>query len=371
MEAHEKNFAENQTLILANGVTTIGILYATEEWIDELGAFNQQEGLNIRINLYLTYSDACGDIYGDWYTQYRPTLDKSEMLRIAGVKVYADGGSCNAPATSYSYEDGSYGDLYFTQDEMNQIVKDINNNGYQAAIHALGDRAAEQVLKAIEMANVDGVNVMRNRIEHNTLIRDDMLGRHDESGAIATIFGNYPTCYFNGENWMFASQTPQYFRLNEWRWKDLIDANPNTIFAWHSDASAVTGPGALGIFELNPMESLNGFINRTDIGLDGTICIPQDWMLKNTISVEQALRLMTYNSAYALGMEDVIGSLEQGKYADMVVLSDDPQSIERNRIGGIDILLTMVNGEIVYCVPRLGDYCSSLKTLTNTNSVED
>jgi len=357
MEAHRKDFEREQDLILTNGVTTIGILYAEQLWIDELTNLNEQEGLKIRINLYLTYSDACGDILGDWYAQYAPTKDKSAMLRIAGIKVFADGGSCNTPAVGYDLAEGGQGDLYFTQDEMNQIIIDINNNGFQAAIHALGDRAADQVLNAIKNANSLNSTDMRNRIEHNTIITDEMLGRHDESGVVATIFGNYPTCFFNGENWAFAANTPEHYKRFEWRWKDLIDANPNTVFAWHSDASTISGPKDLGIFTLNPFENLLGFVARRDVGLDGAYCEPQEWMLQNTISVEKALRLMTFNSAYALNMEDVIGSLESGKFADMIVLSADPLSVDIEEIDKIVVLMTMVQGEIEYCVPGSMDSC--------------
>jgi len=370
LEAHEKNFMEEQDLILANGITTIGILYSTQEWIDELGAFDQQSGLKVRTNLYLTYSDACGEVYGDWYTDHSPTQDKSKMLRIAGVKVYADGGACNSPAVSFEYPEGGNGDLYFTQEEMNQIVKDINNNGFQAAIHALGDRAAEQVLNAIESANVDGVNIMRNRIEHNTLIRDDMLGRHDESGAVATIFGSYPTCYLSGELENIKSNTPEDFKHTEWRWKDLITSNPNTVFAWHTDVSTVDGPKALGIFVLNPIKSLNGFVTRREITSDGSGCEPREWMLENTISVEQALPIMTINGAYALKMDDVIGSLEPGKFGDVVILSDDPLTVAPGALNDIEVLMTMVNGKAEFCAPGHLEFCSDEKISDPSNPVE-
>ena len=349
LEAHAKNFAEEQALILENGVTTIGILYAMQEWIDELGAFNKQTGLRIRVNLYLNYNNACGEIYGDWYKKFPPTQDKSAMLRIAGVKVYADGGSCNAPAVSYEYPAGGHGDLYFTQDKMNQVVREINNNGYQAAIHALGDRAIEQVLNAIKNANVSNKNVMRNRIEHNTLIRDDMLGRHDESGAVAIIFGHYPTCYFLGKNEKAKPTTPEEIKQTEWCWKDLINANPNTVFAWHTDVSTVYGPKAFGFVSLNPFASLNGFVTRREYKEDGSICEPEGWMMENTISVEQALPIMTINSAYALGMDDVIGSLEPGKFADMVIVSENPLRERTNDLKDIKVLMTMVGGKVEFC----------------------
>ena len=72
------------------------------------------------------------------------------MLRIGGVKVFADGGACNVPAVSYRYPDGTSGDLYFDVDEMESIIREIEAEGHQAAVHALGDRAVDVVLEAME-----------------------------------------------------------------------------------------------------------------------------------------------------------------------------------------------------------------------------
>lgn len=358
MEAHKMNFNEEQELILENGVTTIGILYATQEWIDELTAFDQQTGLRIRVNLYLSYNNSCGEIYGNWYTQFPPTEDKSERIRIAGVKVYSDGGGCNSPAVSYEYPDGGNGDLYFTQDEMTQLVREINANGYQVAIHALGDRAIEQVLNAYAEVNNDNQNVMHNRIEHNTLVRDDMLGLHDKSNAVAVIFGHYPTCYFLGLNEIAKSTTPEELKNIEWRWKDLIEANPNTIFAWHTDVSTVYAPKYFGIFTLNPFVNLNGYVTRREYLGDGNTCEPEEWMLENTITVDEALPIMTINSAYALNMDDVIGSLEPGKLADLIIISDNPLTISHEKLYDINVLMTMVGGNIEFCAQGNEGVCS-------------
>ena len=316
--------------------------------IDELRTFHEQAGLKIRTNLYMVYTDACGEILGEWYTQNPPTQDKSEMLRIAGVKAFSDGGGCNSPAVSYEYPEHGHGDLYFTQDEMNRIVRDINENGYQAAIHALGDRAIEQVLTAIETINAGNANEMRNRIEHNTAIRDDMLGLHDQSGAVATIFGDYPACYFSGEKSKFKDLTPEEYLRYEWRWKDLIDANPNTVFAWKSDYR---------VFDINPFKNLYGFVVRREIREDGSVCEPKEWMKANTISVEEALPLMTINSAYALFMDDVVGSLEAGKFADMIVISENPLTVDPEELDDIEVLMTMVNGRTEFCASGFSDYC--------------
>lgn len=79
--------------------------------------------LKVRTSLYLPYNTNCGDVLGDWYKDYPPTSEFGEMLRIVGVKFYADGGSCGTPAFSFElHDDLGYGDLWFSQEEMNQMI---------------------------------------------------------------------------------------------------------------------------------------------------------------------------------------------------------------------------------------------------------
>ena len=80
-------------------------------------------------------------------------------------------------------------------------------------------------------------------------------------------------------------------------------------------------------------------------------------MKENTITVEQALPIMTINSAYALNMDDVIGSLEPGKFADMIILSENPLTVDPERLDDIEVLMTMVNGKTEFCATGYSEYC--------------
>jgi hypothetical protein len=73
--------------------------------------------------------------------------------------------------------------------------------------------------------------------------------------------------------------------------------------------------------------------------------------------VEEALRMMTINGAYALFMEEWIGSLRPGKFADLIVLSEDPLTAGPDTIRDIDVLLTMVGGSVEYCAPGAETVC--------------
>ncbi len=149
-----------QQLALQNGITTLADMYVTSDFLAEMRAMDTSGQLRVRTSLYLVYTSNCGDVLGDWYRKVPPTREPGEMLRIGGVKVFTDGGSCGYPAVSFNRADGGYGNLWFTQAELNAIVSDINKAGYQVAIHAIGDRAVKQALNAIEFSLNGGPNTL-------------------------------------------------------------------------------------------------------------------------------------------------------------------------------------------------------------------
>jgi predicted amidohydrolase YtcJ len=326
-----------QQVALENGITTLGILYTSPEFLSEMQVFAAEGGLEVRTSLYLSFDTACGELLGDWYLAHPPKQEFGEMLRIGGVKVFADGGSCGAPAFSYDHPVFGYGDLWFTQGEMNDIVSSLQAAGYQAAIHALGDRAVEQALAAIEAA-LDGTpNTPRHRIEHNAVVHDDLLARYAQVDPVALIFGAYPACQ------SFADPPPEAYQDWEWRWPDLFSANPGGHFAWHSDRGAA-------LFPLPPLMHLYSMVTPFEVDQDGeTICDTPEWLAHKMLTVEQALPMMNIEAAYSLFRETEVGSLEPGKLADLVILSNNPLAVDPLAIKDIEVLMTMVGGQVAYC----------------------
>ena len=221
------------------------------------------------------------------------------------------------------------------------MIISVQNLGYQAAIHGLGDRAIEVNLDAIEAALEGGPNSYRHRIEHNALIRDEMLPRYSEVDVVAMIFGHFPSCAFIGESDQFKSVIPEEYKEWEWRWRSLIDSNPDVHFAWHADSPPLGDPF--------PMRHLHGFVTRKQMREDGTFCKPPDWAADDLLTVEEALPMMTIESAYALLREDEIGSLKAGKLADLIILSDNPLEVDHDAILDIQVLMTMVGGKVEHC----------------------
>ncbi len=339
-----------QDLALRHGVTTLANLYSPAGVVEALQAMERAGELRMRVSLYLPFNNGCGEhLEQDWYLQYPRQVDPDRRLHITGIKVFSDGGSCNAPAVSFEYPSGvGMGDLYYSQGEMDGIVAGIQAQGYQAAVHALGDRAVEQVLTALERAMGGQAATYRHRIEHNAVVRPDLYPRYSQVRPVAILFGAFPTCIHLGEPSRFRYALPESHRTLEWPWRELIEANPEVVFAWHGDTP---------VFEFNPIRNLFGFATRADIAADGSICEPPDWIAANAIPVETALRMMTINAAYALFRDNTIGSLRAGKQADLIVLSQNPLSMDPGSLLELEVLLTLFDGQTAYCAPGYEALC--------------
>ena len=338
-----------QLELLSKGITTSTEAYVDSDLFDWILALYDEGQLHVRVALYLAYINACGDILGHWYKGYPSAHIMEDNFRVPGIKLYSDGGACNQPAVSFEYMGGGSGKLYFDVSDLTQVILEAQQQGYQVAIHALGDRGIELSLDAIEKALKGQPNDYRHRIEHNTLIRDDLLPRYGEVEPVPVIFGKFPTCFFNGVTSQFRYLTPPEFRYWEWRYGDLIRTNPDLPYAWHSDFPVFSS--------FDPFEHLYGYVTRKEIGAEGQLCEPADWAADDVIPVEMALYIMTTNSAYATFYDDITGRIKPGLYADMIILSENPLAIDPEDLLNISVKMTMIGGRVEYCAVGEEPFC--------------
>ncbi len=332
-----------QEVALRNGVTTLGDAYTTPALLADMQALAQQKKLRLRTSLYLAANTPCGAMTGDWWKSYPPNDDTGAMLRIAGVKFFLDGGSCGCPAYSFNHPTCGFGDLWLTQAEVNAFAAEADRAGYPIALHALGDRAVSQALDAVAFALDGRPNTLHHRIEHNALIRDELLPRYGQLGIAPVIFGNYP-CEVAG------NPLPSAYLPWEWRWRDLLNANPGLPLAWHSDAPYVA--------PVSPLQNLYSMVSDHEMNHDGSAtCADPIWLTQKTLTLDKALRAMTTGAAYALRQEDEIGTLRQGRYADLVVLSADPRDVAPEALKDIEVWMTMVGGKVEYCAAGQATLC--------------
>jgi predicted amidohydrolase YtcJ len=235
------------------------------------------------------------------------------------------------------------GQLYFTVDELAELVGRVDAAGHQAAIHALGDRAVTTTLDALDRVIGDGPNERRHRIDHSTVVGPDLRRRHGEVGAVVVLPGAFGTCVFLHGNPNFAYRTPPEYLDWEWPWRSLMLASPNVPYAWHADFPVFQPPG--------PISALAGFVTRAQVDPDGSLCEPTPAMAAESIGVQRALEIMTTGSAYALFRENEIGKLAPGMLADLVVLSADPTAVPASELKDLEVWMTMVGGTAGWCAP--------------------
>lgn len=251
-----------------------------------------------------------------------------EFLKIGPVKATADGAIASRTARlSEPYEDDpeDYGDLRMTQEEIDDVVTSGHEAGWQVAIHANGDRTIEMVLDAFEKAlEKCPRDDHRHRIEHCTVVNEELLERIQELNLVVNPFATY--LYQHGEK-MEA-------------FGDRVD----TMFAHGSFLEydiPVSGTTDNPAGVLDPLLAIQTMVTR--VTNDGNVL-----GARQRIDVEEALKIYTLGSAYSRFEEDRKGSITAGKLADFVVLSDDPTAVDPNTIGDISVEKTFVGGKCVH-----------------------
>jgi predicted amidohydrolase YtcJ len=248
----------------------------------------------------------------------------SPMVRIGGVKIFTDGSIGAATAAvekPYKGQKDNTGLLLMTQKEYSRIIKKAVKNGIQTVTHAIGDKAIEMVIKTFEdLPDKARVRDQRHRIEHAELISEWQIRRAVSLGLILSMQPNFVSVW----------QLPG--GLYESRFDDERVRGMN-MFRVALDNGARICFGSDGM----PYGPLYGIWAATTH--------PND---RVRLTVEEAIRCYTLESAYASFMENTVGSLAIGKRADMVVLSEDILSVAPEKIKDIKVEMTIVGGILEY-----------------------
>ena len=218
------------------------------------------------------------------------------------------------------------GNLTETQDQLNAWIERVHRAGIQVNCHANGEVAIDMVLTAVERAQKLFPRAdARPKITHCTLINDDLLRRIKAAGAVPAAFTSY--AYYNSDKFRFYGEELMKRCM---AFRSFLDAGIPA--AAGSDFS----PGPF-----DPRMAIQGMVTRT--GWDG-----KTWGANQRISVEEALRVNTINGAFNSHEEAIKGSITAGKLADFVVLSDDPFTVDKDKIKDLQIVRTVVGGSTVY-----------------------
>jgi predicted amidohydrolase YtcJ len=253
-------------------------------------------------------------------------------LNFAGIKLIEDGGMTLRTAymrRPYPHDAGYYGSELIPSERLKKLVAVCNRNNWRVGIHCVGDAAVDKVLDAYENANKEkSLTDRRFSLIHASLIQPDQLERAKRLGVRIEVQNNFM--------WDKAATVERFMG------KEV--ANKACPTRWMIDAM---GTGSVGAGTDNPVNAYDPFVNiyvmvtRKDI--NGVVYGPDQ-----KITREEALRLYTHGSAANSFMERLVGSIEAGKLADLVVISQDILTCPEESIKDIRAQMTIVGGRIVY-----------------------
>jgi predicted amidohydrolase YtcJ len=233
----------------------------------------------------------------------------------------------------YEKDPANRGQLYFDADEYKKSVLMLDRLGFPISTHGIGDRAIRLALDAYEAAHkANGHSEARDRIEHIEAPDAEDIPRF---GKLNVIAGMQP-----------VHATPDFNTLDNWA-GSIGPRRAQHAFPWHSilEGGATLSFGSdWPVVTLSPWPGLQVLLTRQTPGGK-----PEGgWLPDERLTLEQAIRGYTMGGAIAARRDKTEGSIEVGKLADLILISQDLFKIPPRKIGGTRVLLTMVGGKIVY-----------------------
>jgi predicted amidohydrolase YtcJ len=243
------------------------------------------------------------------------------VLRVGGATIAADGYLDSKEAAllePYNDEPKNRGKLLSTEEELMASVAKVLAAGVQPIILAMGDKAIDLTLKVIEKTQKDNV---RFRIEQAAVLNNDLIHRLKKQEVVVSVQPKVISTEFS------VWSAIQRLGLERAKWLHPLKTLLN-------QGVKVVGGSDCPMEPLSPLIGIQEVVLRTDFP-------------NQRLCVEEALRMYTLDAAYSSGEENVKGSIEEGKLADLTVLSDDPVAVEPEKIKDIKIEFTIIDGKIL------------------------
>ena len=333
-EIVEKAVAKVGQTLVSKGVTTsaeitIGAYLGVDKEYALFNAMTRSGKLPVRVRGYM-YSNA----YPTTNNNYKPGQG-DDTFKLIGVKIVADGsnqGLTGAMSKPYAYPAGTSntGTLNFSEQELYALAKPRFDEGWQLSVHSNGDKSIEQTLNVFaKLVTKPADAKTRLRIEHFTVPTEVQIDKAAKLGVVPGFTIGH-TDYW-GEAFHNHLIGPER--------ADRIDPSASLIkrgmhFAYHSDSPVspihplkYASEGAARLWQVSPQKVLNP---------------------SQKISINNALKAITIDAAYQLKMDDKIGSIQEGKYADFAIVDRNPMKTDAYKIRDIEVNETWVNGKQVF-----------------------
>ena len=334
----ERLAALRQGLHEANrvGLTRVHSAGGDFEWLDLYNELRQKGELTVRqyIAYFLNPPELTpADI--EKAEQARNAY-RDDLIATGAVKTMLDGvveAHTAAMLTPYSDDPTKSGKLFWDPAKYRQAIVELDRRGFQIFTHSIGDRAVRLALNAYEQAGTKNhTSDARHRVEHIETITAEDIPRFGSLGVIASF---QPLHAY-----------PDDDTLHIW----ARNAGPDRVsraWVWHS-IETTGGRLAFGsdwpVVTLSPWPGVQNALTRQTTEGDP----PGGWLPKERISLEDTIKAYTLGAAVAGRREKTEGSLEAGKVADLIVLSQNLFEVAPNQTGKTEVVLTMVGGRVVY-----------------------
>ncbi len=324
--------------VISNGITSLHDAGSGEGTINFFKEAIDQNRLNVR--LYVMLSGGIDGSDPNWQEDYIDTLERvrtigygDDMLTVRSIKMMMDGALGPRGAWLLEpYEDDVHNSGHNTGsiEAMNTVANLALENDYQLCIHAIGDRGNQEVLDIYQQAyeaHPEGATDARFRIEHSQILDETDIPRFAELGVIASMQGIHCT---SDAPYVPARLGDARSEEGAYVWQKLMDTG-----------AVVTNGTDAPVEDVSPIASYYATVSRM---------MPngERFYADQAMSRLEALESYTINVAYSGFEEDLKGSIELGKLADFVVLSQDILTIPEEQIPDTTVRYTIVGGKVVY-----------------------
>ena len=284
-----------------------------------------EENLRLRSN-HLVYYQFLDELKEAGMT----TGDGDEFVNIGAIKIFADGamgGRTALMSRPYADAPGVYGTAIHSQEELNSIAAAAAAHGMPIAVHAIGDRASDMVLEAMEK---NPVATHRHRLIHAQVLRPEQIEWMQRFGD-RLVLDIQPRFVPSDFPWVRERIAPEHLPTS-YAWKTMLDAG--LLCGGGSDAP---------IEPIEPLLGLHAAVTRRRPGDTHDGFSPEQ-----KLTIEEAVRLFTVGGTHATREEAVKGTITPGKYADLTILDRDIFSGDPDILLETNVLRTVIGGETVY-----------------------
>ncbi|WP_066072506.1 amidohydrolase [Neobacillus soli] len=319
-----------QQQLFAHGITSVHDAGGFDEnsfRIMQIASHKKQ--INVRIYAMIASLGDCENFTKNMLNSGVMTHTGNDFFKIGPAKLFTDGSSTGptiATREPYTSAPDNYGYLMYTEEELYSIFSKAHQNGYQITVHAQGDKAIEQYLGVIErLLHEHPRDDHRHRVEHLGICPPDLQEKARALNVIPILNPSFP--YEFGESYIrnYGERTHYMYAA-----RDLL--NQGIITAAGSDAPITTVNPFVGIYTAVARLTRQ----NTAFGQE------------QTVSLMDAIRMYTYNAAYASFDETMKGSIEAGKLADLVIVNTSLLNCPIEKITEVKVDTTILDGEIVF-----------------------